>query len=211
MLCYRCFSSNLPKIYKTAILKNFFWCIRCKNQWSSQIVVSFNPLMLWQQQEHTYLNRPRLWKSCSENVWETPRTSFRTKHILNAHNYANYELCCWSLSKNLPKIFRTVVLKENPLMNVPYFIKKYLWMNAFDEAFSKKYLVEVDPSQSWPWKQNGTTAVAAVVILEVVKNWKKHFTDKYFDEKGRLWTLIIICYRKCMLPLQYLSDRVYMA
>ena len=57
-------------------------------------------------------------------------------------------------------------------MNVPYFIKKHLWMNAFDEVFSKKCLVEVDPPQSWPWKQNGTTAVAAVIILEVVKNWK---------------------------------------
>ena len=37
---------------------------------------------------------------------------------------------------------------------------------------SKKILVEVNPFQSWPWKQNGTTVVAAVMILEVENNWR---------------------------------------
>ena len=35
----------------------------------------------------------------------------------------------------------------------------------------KKILVELNPPQSWPWKHNSTTAVAAVIILEVVDNW----------------------------------------
>ena len=45
-------------------------------------------------------------------------------------------------------------------------------MSASDEAHSKKCLVEVNPSQSLPWKQNGTTVVTAVMILQVVNNWR---------------------------------------
>ena len=37
---------------------------------------------------------------------------------------------------------------------------------------SKKILVEVNPRQSWPWKQNGTTVVPAVMIFEVVNDWR---------------------------------------
>ena len=35
------------------------------------------------------------------------------------------------------------------------------------------FLVEGNPPQSWPWKQNGTTvvAVAVVIIFEVVNDW----------------------------------------
>ena len=51
-------------------------------------------------------------------------------------------------SGNFPKIFKTVVLKENLLMDVTYFIREHLWMNALDEAFSKKILVEVNLHQS---------------------------------------------------------------
>ena len=36
----------------------------------------------------------------------------------------------------------------------------------------KKNLVEANPPQSWPWKQNSTTVVAAVTILEIVNNWR---------------------------------------
>ena len=35
---------------------------------------------------------------------------------------------------------------------------------------SEKSLVEVNPCQSWLWKQNGVKIVAAMVILKVVKN-----------------------------------------
>ena len=57
-------------------------------------------------------------------------------------------------------------------MDVPYFIKEHLWMSASDEATLQKYLVEVNPPQSWSWKQNGIVVVAAVMILEVVSNWR---------------------------------------
>ena len=57
-------------------------------------------------------------------------------------------------------------------MKVTYFIREHLWMNALDEAFSKKILVEVNLHQSWPWKQNSNTVVAAVMVLEVVNNQK---------------------------------------
>ena len=55
-------------------------------------------------------------------------------------------------------------------MDVPYFIKEHLWMNVFDEATLKKDLVEVNPPQSCPWKQNSTTVVAA--MMKVVNNWR---------------------------------------
>ena len=59
-------------------------------------------------------------------------------------------------------------------MDALYFIKKHLWISASDEAtLKKKNLVEVNPPQSWSWKQNGTTVVAAVMILEVVNNWRR--------------------------------------
>ena len=57
-------------------------------------------------------------------------------------------------------------------MDISFSIKEYLWMSASDKETLKKILVEVNPLQSWPWKQNGTTVVAAVMILEVVNNWK---------------------------------------
>ena len=58
--------------------------------------------------------------------------------------------------------------------------------------------MKVNLPQIWPWKQNGTTTVAAVMILKVVNNWRIVL--------NRLWTLITFHYRKCMLPLQYLSE-----
>ena len=86
-------------------------------------------------------------------------------------------------------------------MDVPYFVKEYPWMSAFAEATLKNVLVEVNPPQSCPWKQNGTIVVAAVMILEIVNNWRSVL------QITRLWTLITFCYRKCMLLLQYLRDR----
>ena len=44
-------------------------------------------------------------------------------------------------------------------------------MSASDEATSQNILVEIDPPQSWPWKQNGATIVATVMILRVANNW----------------------------------------
>ena len=34
------------------------------------------------------------------------------------------------------------------------------------------FLMEVNPPQSWPWKQNGTTVVATKMTIEVVNNWR---------------------------------------
>ena len=36
----------------------------------------------------------------------------------------------------------------------------------------KKFLLEGNPPQTWPWKQNGTTVAAAVMIVEVKNNWQ---------------------------------------
>ena len=48
-----------------------------------------------------------------------------------------------------------------------------------------KFLVEGNPPQSWPWKQNGTTivAVAVVMILEVVNNWRSLFQINILKKK----------------------------
>ena len=43
-----------------------------------------------------------------------------------------------AFSGNFPKIIRTTLLKEHLSMDLPYFIKEYLWMSAFDEATLKK-------------------------------------------------------------------------
>ena len=50
-------------------------------------------------------------------------------------------------SKNFQKIFRTATLKENLLMNVPYFIKEQPWMSASDETPLKKKK-KINPPQS---------------------------------------------------------------
>ena len=58
VLCYRCFSRNSVKIYKTAILMNFFQFMQSKSQWSTHLVVFYNPLMLAVTKGHKYLNKP---------------------------------------------------------------------------------------------------------------------------------------------------------
>ena len=55
-----------------------------------------------------------------------------TKHLLKTHSYGEYEHCYWYFSTNFPKVFRTAILKENFPMDVWYFIKEFLWMNASD-------------------------------------------------------------------------------
>ena len=58
VLCYKCISRNLAKIYKTTIFMNVFWCMWSKSEWSTPSVVFFNPLMLVFTKGHTYLNKP---------------------------------------------------------------------------------------------------------------------------------------------------------
>ena len=115
-----------------------------------------------------------LWKSVPENFQEIPKKSFTTEHISKAHSYTELELCRWCFSMNFPKIFRTAILKEKLPMDIPYFIKEHLWMSVSDEA-TQKYLVEVNPPRSWPWKQNGTSCLL-----------------RWFS---KLWTTEGACYR----------------
>ena len=42
----------------------------------------------------------------------------------------------------------------------------------------ENFLLEGNPPQGWPWKQNSTIVVAAAMILV-----KKCVTDKYFEKK----------------------------
>ena len=111
-------------------------------------------------------------KKLSWKFREFPRKLLRTERIMKVHNYAEYTLYGWCFSRNYPKIFGTAILKENLLMNAPCFIEEHLWMSVFNEATFKKNLLDVNPPQSWSGKQNDTMVVTAVMILEVVNNWK---------------------------------------
>ena len=71
----------------------------------------------------------------------------------------------------ISRTIQNIYFKRKPL-DIPYFIKEHLWMSAFDEATLKKKLVEVNPPQSWASEQNGITVVAAVMILEIVNDWR---------------------------------------
>ena len=108
---------------------------------------------------------------------------------MKVHNYAEYTLYGWCFSRNFPKIFGTAILKENLLKNVPFFIEEHLWMSVFNEATFKKKLLDVNPPQSWSGKENDTTVVTAVMILEVVNNWKSVLQINILKKKVRLWSL----------------------
>ena len=66
-------------------------------------------------------------------------------------------------------------------------------MSTFIEATLKKILVQIDSPQSWPSKQNGTTVVAAVMILEVLDNWRSVLQINILKENLKLWILITFC------------------
>ena len=73
-----------------------------------------------------------------------------TECILKAHNYAEYNLCRRCFSRNLPKIFRTVILKEDLPKDVPYIyiIEDHLWMSASNETTPPKNVGGSKPPQS---------------------------------------------------------------
>ena len=55
VLFYKCFSKNMAKTDRTAILMNFF-CMQSKSQWSTHLVF-FKPLILVVKKEiHTKIN-----------------------------------------------------------------------------------------------------------------------------------------------------------
>ena len=67
-------------------------------------------------------------------------------------------------------------------MNVPFFIKERLWMSDFDETKLKKTFGGSKPFSKWTLKTI-TTVLAAVMIFEVVNNWRCVLPDQYFENK----------------------------
>ena len=67
-------------------------------------------------------------------------------------------------------------------MDISFSIKEYLWMSASDKETLKKILVEANPLQSWPWKQNGTSC-GCCNDSRSYEQLKKRVTDKYFEKK----------------------------
>ena len=67
-LCYRCISRNLAKIYKTATLTYFFWCMQSKSWQSTHLVMFFNPLMLVRVNEMTHMLK-QTWNSYSKKFY----------------------------------------------------------------------------------------------------------------------------------------------
>ena len=68
----------------------------------------------------------------------------------------------------------------------------------------QKFLVEGNLPQSWPWKQNSTTIMAAVIILKVVNNWRSTLQINIWEEKCTLNLNHLLLKKK--LPLQQQSD-----
>ena len=66
--------------------------------------------------------------------------------ILKAHNNAKVWALLLRFSRNFPKIFRTLILKESLSMGVPYFIKENLWKSASDEATLRNFFGGCKPS-----------------------------------------------------------------
>ena len=141
--------------------------------------------------------------SLKKLFWKYSRNSekvIQTEHILKAHNYAEYELCCWRFSRNFLKIFGTAILKENLLMDIPYFIKENLRMRASYEATLKNKFGRSKPSSKLTLKTKWYYSCGCCDNSWSCEQLEKRVTDKYFEKKVRL---ITFHYRKCMLPLQY--------
>ena len=77
-------------------------------------------------------------------------------------------------------------------------------MSAFVEEIFKKGFGGSKPSLKLTLKTKWCHSCGCCDDSWSCEQLKKCVTDKYLERK--LWTLITFCYRKCMLPLQYLSD-----
>ena len=93
---------------------------------------------------------------------------------------------------------RTAILKENLLMDVPYFIKEPLWISASDEAALKIIFGGSKPFSKLILKTKWYQSCGCCDDSRSCEQLKKRVTDKYFEKR--------VSYSKCMLPLQYLSD-----
>ena len=89
---YRCFSRNMVKIYRTAILTNYFRCIKSKSQWSTHPVLFFNPLMLVVTDKiQTQTNLEVLVEGLLKYLWPflTTRVFKGLKGVLEKHSLKN--------------------------------------------------------------------------------------------------------------------------
>ena len=170
----------------------FMWCVQgVKKETSSMKWVKGlkGVLKIFKEQSHKIRSIPPnvIWKSYSENILEIPRKSFTTAHVESSLTMLNISLVAdvfLGISRNI----QNSCFKRKP-DDVTYFIKEHPWISAFNEATSKKIVVEVNPPQRWPWKEHATTVVAAVIILEVANNWRSVLQINILKKK-RLWTLI---------------------
>ena len=172
MLCHRHFSRNLVKIYRKAMLTNFFWCMRSKSQQSTHPVMFSNPLMLVVTKGNTYLKSQSSHQLCSVKklFWKIFRkflenhlhhsAYWKLKAILNMSSVTNFFL------RISPKYSEQLFI-EKLLMDVQHFANKKLLDGCFWWGNTQKKFVEVNPPQGWPWKQDDAVIVAAVMILEV--------------------------------------------
>ena len=71
-------------------------------------------------------------------------------------------------------------------MDVPYFIKEHLWMNAFDEANTQKKFGESKPSSKLTLKTKWYHSCGCCDNSRSFKQLEKHVTDKYSKEKQTL-------------------------
>ena len=142
------------------------------------------------------------WKFLENLLRETPYWKLIT--MLNMSSIADF------FSRNFLKMFRTVILKENILMYVTYFIKEHLWMRASDEETRQKSFGGNKLSSKLTLKIKWCHSHGYCDDSQSCEQLKKHVTDKYFERKVRLWTLNTFRYRKPMLALQHLSNwRLY--
>ena len=172
VLCHRHFSRNLVKIYRKAILTNFFWRMRSKSQQSTHPVMFSNPLMLVVTKGNTYLKSQSSHQLCSVKklYWKIFRkflenhlhhsAYWKLKAILNMSSVTNFFL------RISPKYSEQLFI-EKLLMDVQHFANKKLLDGCFWWGNTQKKFVEVNPPQGWPWKQDDAVIVAAVMILEV--------------------------------------------
>ena len=70
-MCYRWFSRNLAKIYRPAVLMNFFRCMRRKSHWSTHPGVFFNPSVPVVKKGHIIKQTWKL-KVCLRLSWLLP-------------------------------------------------------------------------------------------------------------------------------------------
>ena len=74
-----------------------------------------------------------LLKSCSENFWDLPGKSFRQSaywKLITMLNMSSVTDVFYQFSENIQNSY----FKRKSSDDVPYFIKKHLWMSASDET-----------------------------------------------------------------------------